>query len=76
MPWDQKWFFGNMNGMRQANGWAVVLVVCDEEEDPWYAKNGTMLADLEVQRTINRAELGGFHCGVVVFDLTSHNSHR
>ena len=35
----------------------VVHLGDDKEEEPWYAINSTMLAELEVQRTIRRAEL-------------------
>ena len=38
-------------------GWAVVQLDHDKEEHPWYAMSGTVLAELEVQITINRAEL-------------------
>ena len=37
--------------------WAVVQLDYDEAEEPWYAIYGTMMVELEVQRTINRAEL-------------------
>ena len=44
-------------GKDAACGWAVVQLDCDKEEEPLYASGGTLLAELEVQRTIKRAEL-------------------
>ena len=44
-----------VSGLDAACGWAVVQLDQDMTEEPWYAIYGTMLAMLEVQRTIKRA---------------------
>ena len=49
-----------VSGKDAACGWAVVRLDYDKEEEPWYATSGTMLAELEVQRTIKRAEPRAF----------------
>ena len=43
-----------------ACGWAVVQLDHDKEEEPWYDMCGTMLDELEVQRTIKRTVLWAF----------------
>ena len=45
-----------------ARGWAVVQLDYDEEMGPLHGMNGSMEAELEVQRTIKRAELTAFLC--------------
>ena len=50
------WFFQGSRACR----WAVVQIDNDKEEDPWYATYGTMLAELEAQRTFENAELCAF----------------
>ena len=46
-----------MSGRRAACGWAVAQLDFDQDEEPFYSFCGTTLAELKVQRTINRAEL-------------------
>ena len=45
-----------------AYGWSVVQVDYDEELGPLHGMYGSMEAELEVQRTIKRAELTAFFC--------------
>ena len=45
-----------------ACGWSVVYLDCDEEMGPLHGMFGSMEAELEVQRTIKRAELTAFLC--------------
>ena len=52
--------FKGVSGKDAACGWAVLQLDNDKEEEPWYAIHGTMLAELEVQRTMKRAELCAF----------------
>ena len=42
-------------------GWAVVQLDHDKKEEPWYAKNGTMLAELEAKN--NQERLCRFQLG-------------
>ena len=49
-------------GKWRACGWAVVQLDYDEELGPLYGMYGSMNAELEVQRTIKRAELTAFLC--------------
>ena len=44
-----------VSGRDAACGWAVVQLDCGKKEEPRYAIYGTMLAELELQRTINSA---------------------
>ena len=44
----------------------MLKLAYDKEEEPWYAIYGTMLASLEVQRTIKRAELWAFNMALSV----------
>ena len=46
-----------LSGLDAACGWAVVQLDQDMSEEPWYAIYGTMLAMLEVQRTIKSSLL-------------------
>ena len=39
------------------HGWAVVQLDYDKEEESWYVIDGPILAELDVERTIKRAEL-------------------
>ena len=45
-----------------ACGWSVVQLDCDEELGSLYGMYHSMEAELEVQRTIKRAELTAFFC--------------
>ena len=56
-------------------GWPVVQLDYDGEDEPWYVVFVTMLAELDVQRTIKRADVGLRH-GFVVSDWTSDHSHK
>ena len=47
----RKWF---------ACGWAAVQLDYDEEMEPLHGMYGSMEAELEIQRTIKRAELTAF----------------
>ena len=47
-------------GRRCACGWSVVQFDHDEEMGPMHGMYGTLYAELEVQRTIKRAELKAF----------------
>ena len=49
-----------------ACGWAVVQLDYDEEMGPLHGMFGSMEAELEVQRSIKRAELTAF-CGFFFF---------
>ena len=49
-----------VSGKDAACGWAVVQLDCDTEEEPWLAIYGSILAELEVQRTIKSAEIWAF----------------
>ena len=42
------------------HGSAVVQLDYDKEEESWYAIEGPILAELDVQRTIKRGELRAF----------------
>ena len=46
----------------RACGWAVVQLVYDEEMGPLHGMYGSVEAEVEVQRTIKRAELTAFLC--------------
>ena len=46
----------------RACGWSVVQVEFDEELGPRHGMYGSMDAELELQRTIKRAELTAFPC--------------
>ena len=45
-----------------ACGWSVVQLDLDEEMGPMHGMFGTFDAELQVQRTIRRAELTAFFC--------------
>ena len=47
-------------GKWRACGWSVVQLDHDEELGPLHGMHGSMKAELEVQRTIKRAELTAF----------------
>ena len=47
---------------RGACGWAVVHLDYDEEIRPMYGMNGSMEEELEIHRTIKRAERTAFVC--------------
>ena len=47
---------------REVRGWSVVQLDHDEEMGPLHGMYGTLDAELEVQRTIKRAELTAFLC--------------
>ena len=65
-----------VSGRDAACGWAVVQIDYDKVEEPRCAIYGTMLAELELQRTINRRELWGFtHHGVGRLDCFFHHPH-
>ena len=49
-------------GKWEACGWAVVQLDFDEEMRPLHGMYGSMEAELEVQRTIKRAELTAVLC--------------
>ena len=49
-------------GMWRACGWAVVQLDYDEEIGPLHGMYGSVEAELEVQRTIKRAEVTAFLC--------------
>ena len=49
-------------GKWRAYGWAVVQLDYDGEMGPFYGMYGSMEAELEIQRTIKRAELTAFVC--------------
>ena len=49
-------------GKWRACGWSVVQLDHDEEVGPLHGMYGSMEAELEVQRTIKRAELTAFSC--------------
>ena len=49
-------------GKWRACGWAVVQFDYDEEMERLHGMYGSMEAELEVQRTIKRAELTAFLC--------------
>ena len=49
-----------ISGTDAACGWAVVKLNYDKEEEPLHTIYGTMLAGLEVQKTITRAEQCAF----------------
>ena len=49
-------------GKWRASGWAVVQLDYDEEVGPLHGMYGSMEGELEVQRTIKRAELTAFLC--------------
>ena len=49
-------------GQSGACGWSVVQLDHDEELEPLHGMCGSMVAELEVQRTIKRAELTAFLC--------------
>ena len=55
-------------GKRRACGWAVVQLDYDEEMAPLHGMYGSVEAELEVQRTIYKAELTAFFC----FKKNSH----
>ena len=59
-------------GRWSACGWsmAVVQLDHDEEMEPMHSMYGTLDAELEVQRTIQRAELTAFLC------LTAHVENK
>ena len=46
-------------------GWAVVQLDYDGEDEPWYVVYVTLLAELDVQRTIKRADVGLYRGFVV-----------
>ena len=46
----------------RACGWAVVQLAYDEEMEPLHRMYGSVEAEVEVQRTIKRAELTTFLC--------------
>ena len=46
----------------RACGWAVVQLVYDENMGPLHGMYGSVEAEVEVQRTIKRAELTAFLC--------------
>ena len=50
------------SGKWWACGWAVVQLDFDEEMEPLHGMYGSMEAELDVQRTIKRAELTAFLC--------------
>ena len=57
-------------------GSAVVQLDYDKEEEPWYAIYGSMLAELEGQRTIRRVKLCFlFYNGFVMFFRTINHPH-
>ena len=49
-----------VSGQDLACGWAEVQFYYEKKDEPWYAICGTMLAELQVQRSISRAELWAF----------------
>ena len=49
-------------GKRGACGWSVVQLDFDEELGPLHGMYGSMDAELEIQRTIKRAELTALFC--------------
>ena len=49
-------------GKRGACGWAVVQLDYDQEMEPLHGMYGSVETELEVQRTIKRAELTAFLC--------------
>ena len=51
-----------MAGKCGACGWSVVQLDCDEELGLLHGMYGSVDAELEVQRTVNRAELTAFLC--------------
>ena len=51
-----------VSGKWSAFGWLVVRLGHDEEMGPMHGMYGTLDAELEVQRTIKRAELTAFLC--------------
>ena len=51
-----------VSGRWSACGWSVVQLDHDEEMAPMRGMYGTLEAELEVQRTIKRAELTAFLC--------------
>ena len=53
--------FGTMSPP-MARGWSVLQLDHDEEMVPMHGMHGTLDAELEVQRTIKRAELTAFLC--------------
>ena len=57
--------------------WALLQLDNDKEEEPWYVVSDMMLAELEVQRTINRTELCAFTMALPGFigPSTTHTHH-
>ena len=45
------------SGKYAACGWAVANMDLDGGEEPWYGGAGNMPIDVDVQRTIERAEI-------------------
>ena len=59
-------------------GWSVVQLDHDEERGPLRGMHGTLDTELEVQRTIKRAELTAFLCfrREMVGPTTAHVDNR
>ena len=61
-PCCHRWLFVGSIRKWSACGWLVVQLDHDEEMGPMHGMYGTLEADLEVQRTVERAELTAFLC--------------
>ena len=55
-------FLLGVSGKWSACGWSVVQLDHDQEVGPMHGMCGTLDAELDVERTINRAELTAFLC--------------
>ena len=61
-------------GKRSACDWAVVQLDYDEEMEPLHGMYGSVETQLEVQRTIKRAELTAFLCFFTKSDWASQGA--